>query len=209
MTVKGDILQHLKPVLIDVNAWTVIFGLSVILDLSWLLHDLVRSKDVHEGCYGGYSPDALENYVLNSDPEGIAEGVYHWFADKCQYHPHSFIVVAEERAPPAKADELASRNKAASLAKEAAIKLSRSKKKGKEKELNDSLKKAFRRTPALTFAIAKKLQKLGIRVIMCASENDPQVCGLAYVYVIAPVRLRSSVLLFFWFSSLINAAYLP
>ena len=62
MTVKGDILQHLKPVLIDVNAWTVIFGLSVILDLSLLLHDLVRSKDVYEGCYGGYSPDALEKY---------------------------------------------------------------------------------------------------------------------------------------------------
>ena len=87
--------------------------------------------------------------------------------------------------------------------------MSKSKKKGKEKELNDSLKKAFRRTPALTFAIAKKLQKLGIRVIMCASENDPQVCGLTYVYVIVPVRLRSSVLLFFWFSSLMHATYLP
>ena len=72
---KGDFLsKEMKAVLIAVNAFHTIFGLMVIVDLSWLIHALVHtvpSKTAH----GGFSDEHLLAYLIMGDTSGIADAI--------------------------------------------------------------------------------------------------------------------------------------
>lgn len=98
MGVKGEFLsKEMKAVLIAVNAFHTIFGLMVVVDLSWLIHALVHtvpSKTAH----GGISDEHLLAYLIMGNTSGIADAIFYWFLDKFQCQPHGFIVIAEERA---------------------------------------------------------------------------------------------------------------
>ena len=65
MGVKGEFLsEELKPVLMVVNAFHVIFGLMVAVDLSWLIHALIHAEPVKHA-YGCISDDHIWNFQRN------------------------------------------------------------------------------------------------------------------------------------------------
>ena len=172
MGVKGDFLsKEMKAVLIAVNAFHTIFGLMVIVDLSWLIHALVHtvpSKTAH----GGFSDEHLLAYLIMGDTSGIVDAIFYWFLDKFQYQPHGFIVIAEERATHEKDIVLAARE---AHAKENLDVVKTLYPKKKSLITREHLVGAFRRSVNLTAAIAICLQKIGVRVLMSFGETDHQV----------------------------------
>ena len=115
MGVEGNFLnKELKPVLITANAFHTIFGLMVVVDLSWLIHAVINTVP-SKTAYGGISDDHLLDYLIKGDTSGIASEIFYWFLDKFQYQPHGFIVIAEERATKEKSDVLADRDAKAKI----------------------------------------------------------------------------------------------
>ncbi len=174
MGVGGQFLsKELKPVLITTNAFHTIFGLTVVIDLSWLIHALVRTLP-SKTAYGGISDDQLLAYLILGDTSGIANEIFYWFLDKFQYQPNAFIVIAEETATAEKNDVLADREAKASINLEVVKKLHAQKK--ISQITRELLVGAFRRSVHLTVAIAILLQKLAkVRVFMSYAETDHQV----------------------------------
>ena len=191
MGVEGKFLsQELKPVLMEVNAFHVIFGLMVAVDLSWLIHALIHAPPSKHS-YDWISDAHLFAYLMHDDRSGIADVIFYWFLDKFQYQPHGFLVISEERATQEKDLVLAQRE---AIAKKHFEVVQTSHKKGKAIERAD-LEGAFRRSVKLTAAIATLLQKIGVRVVMSVGETDHQVnyfvsilfskhCLLSFVNVI-------------------------
>ena len=173
MGVQGEFLsKELKAVLIAVNAWHTIFGLMVVVDLSWLIHALVHTIP-SKTAYGGISDEHLLAYLIMGDTSGIADAIFYWFLDKLQYQPHGFIVIAEERATEEKDTVLAEREAKAKQNLDLVKNLHAKKKKADI--TRDLLVGAFRRSVHLTAAIAILLQKIGVRVVMSFAETDHQV----------------------------------
>ena len=172
MGVKGDFLsKELQPVLIAVNAFHTIFGLMVVVDLSWLIHALVHTVP-SKTTYGGISDEHLLAYLIMGETSGIADAIFYWFLDKFQYQPHGFIVISEERATLEKKGVLDERE---ALAEENLNVVKSMYARKKALITRALLVGAFRRSVQLTAAIAILLQKIGIKVFMSFAETDHQV----------------------------------
>ena len=75
MGVKGEFLsKELKAVLIAVNAFHTIFGLMVVVDLSWLIHALFHTV-TSKTAYGGISDEHSLAYLIMGETSGITDAI--------------------------------------------------------------------------------------------------------------------------------------
>ena len=159
--------------LIQVYAWDVIAGQSILIDLSWAEHGLVRNPRYKDGHYGGFFDTAIFAYNTTGDCTMLAEEFKFWAADKWQYSPARITFLAEERATPHKANELFIRR---SKSQEMLDKIKAAHSSGKKKKsfsINDHMI-AFIRTPELNDAIRTAISSINMDVLNSPFENDYQ-----------------------------------